>query len=161
MPKKSPCQTLIESINQCLLFEALDKDDKSSSDSDLETGSESDESSTEELPDLMHMVHSSRTIEDHQSIPKTAAMQNHIFEMADKEFQVHAQMTQDSFQSLLSKIEKHPVFSSNSPRKQMTVKVQLLVALEQFGCSGNGAGVARTSHYAGVSWGSIVLYTQR
>ncbi|TPX48470.1 hypothetical protein CcCBS67573_g10204 [Chytriomyces confervae] len=114
MPKKSPCQTLIESINQCLLFEALDEDDKSSSDSDLETGSESDKSSTEELPDLMHMT----------------AMRNYIFEMADKEFRVHAQMTQDSFQRLLSKIEKHPVFSINGPHKQMTVKVQLLVALE-------------------------------
>ncbi|KAJ3231404.1 hypothetical protein HDU77_001116, partial [Chytriomyces hyalinus] len=139
MPRKSPRQTLIEGINQCLLFDALDKDDDSSSDSDLESSSESDESSTEELLDLMHLVQSSRTIEQGQRIPKTVAMRNHIFEMADKEFRVRARMTKDSFQRLLSKIEKHPVFSSNSRHKQIAVKVQLLVALERFGCSGNGA----------------------
>ncbi|TPX42079.1 hypothetical protein CcCBS67573_g10534 [Chytriomyces confervae] len=86
MPRKSPHQTLIEGINQCLLFDALDNDDESSSDSDFESSSESDESSTEELLDLMHLVQSSRTIEDCQRIPKTVAMRNHIFEMADKEF---------------------------------------------------------------------------
>ncbi|KAJ3234548.1 hypothetical protein HDU81_001361, partial [Chytriomyces hyalinus] len=88
MPRKSPRQTLIEGINQCFLFNALDKDDDSSSDSDLESASKSDESSTEELLDLMHLVQSSLTIEQGQRIPKTVAMQNHIFEMADKEFRI-------------------------------------------------------------------------
>ncbi|TPX61767.1 hypothetical protein CcCBS67573_g08897 [Chytriomyces confervae] len=118
-----------------------------------------EESSMDKLLDLMHLVQSSRMIKDCQSIPKTPALRNHVLQMADKEFRVHAQMNQQSFHTLVSKIEVHPIFTNNSQNKQIAVNMQLLLALEQLGCSGKGAGVACTSNHVGVSWGSAVLYT--
>ncbi|KAJ3228605.1 hypothetical protein HDU78_009669 [Chytriomyces hyalinus] len=159
MPKKSAQQAIIEQINQCILFEALDDDDAVLDGWNSESGSDlAEESSMDELLDLMHLVQSSQMIEDCQSIPKTPALRNHVLQMADKEFRVRAQMNQQSFCTLVSKIEAHPIFTNNSRNKQIAVNVQLLLALEQLGCSGNGAGVARTSNHVGVSWGSAVLY---
>ncbi|KAG7097776.1 hypothetical protein E1B28_005095 [Marasmius oreades] len=63
------------------------------------------------------------------------------------------------FGALLDLIEDHPVFRNNSNNPQTPVDVQLAVTLYRMGRYGNGAQVVDIARFAGVSEGSVELFT--
>ncbi|KAJ7627106.1 hypothetical protein FB45DRAFT_690921, partial [Roridomyces roridus] len=67
----------------------------------------------------------------------------------------------ETFDALVSKIQDHPVFGNNSNNAQAPVPIQLAVALYRFGHYGNAASQLSISYWAGVSLGSVPLYTAR
>jgi hypothetical protein len=65
------------------------------------------------------------------------------------------------FQTILSLIEHHPVFTTGSNHTQAPVEVQLAATLYRMGRYGNGASIQDIAHTAGCSEGSIENYTDR
>ena len=66
-----------------------------------------------------------------------------------------------SFHVLLGLIEPHPIFQSGSQNAQVEVEIQLAVTLYRMGRYGNGASVQEVAHVAGISEGSVEIYTER
>jgi hypothetical protein len=70
-------------------------------------------------------------------------------------------MEKFAFISLLQMIESHEVFKNESRNAQTKVWIQLMVVLNRLGCDGNGASVGRFAVICGVSYGSVIKYTER
>ncbi|KDQ17750.1 hypothetical protein BOTBODRAFT_29902 [Botryobasidium botryosum FD-172 SS1] len=67
----------------------------------------------------------------------------------------------NSFQFILRLIQDHTVFQSQSHVPQMPVQTQLAITLYRLGRYGNGASVMDVARMAGVSEGSVELFTRR
>ena len=65
------------------------------------------------------------------------------------------------FQTILTLIEEHPVFTNNSNNAQTPVEQQLAVTLFRMGRYGNGASVEDIARQGGCSEGSVENYTER
>lgn len=65
------------------------------------------------------------------------------------------------FETILSLIEDHPVFTNGSNNAQASVEVQLAVTLYRMGRYGNGASIQDIARVAGCSEGSVENYTDR
>ena len=63
------------------------------------------------------------------------------------------------FQTILSLIQHHPVFTNHSNVAQAPVEVQLAVTLYRMGRYGNGASIQDIARVAGCSEGSVENYT--
>ena len=72
-----------------------------------------------------------------------------------------ARMTKTTFQKIYDLIKTHSIFENQSQNQQTDAETQLLVALERFGCSGNGASVGRVARSFGVGNGTVSLFTSR
>eukprot|EP01035_Chromulina_nebulosa_P017634 gene17634-23212_t len=70
-------------------------------------------------------------------------------------------MNKESFTRIVSLLESNDVFKNNSKRKQAPVWVQCVVAFHRFGCDGHGNSIFQSTHFQGLSHGSIVMYTNR
>jgi hypothetical protein len=70
-------------------------------------------------------------------------------------------MNKESFSFILREINNHEIFQNNSLNPQREVWVQLVVALERFGCDGNGISVGRVARSIGIGNGTVTLYTRR
>lgn len=81
--------------------------------------------------------------------------------MPPRDFRQIFRMNKDSLEYLINRLSLHPVFNNNSRNRQQPVFVQILVALSQLGCNGNGASVGRISRMCGVGYGTVLLYTNR
>ncbi|KAF8220392.1 hypothetical protein L208DRAFT_1541002 [Tricholoma matsutake] len=78
-----------------------------------------------------------------------------------KQFHQNLRVHPATFDSLLAKIDSHPVFVSDGPQYQMPIDEQLAIALYQFGHYGNGASVEQITQWAGASAGMVVNATRR
>jgi lambda repressor-like predicted transcriptional regulator len=65
------------------------------------------------------------------------------------------------FQTILTLIEDHPVFTNESNNAQTPVEQQLAVTLFRMGRYGNGASVEDVARQAGCSEGSVENFTDR
>ena len=65
------------------------------------------------------------------------------------------------FQTILTLIEQHPIFTNNSNNSQMSVEQQLAITLFQMGQYGNGASIEDIARQAGCAEGSVENYTDR
>ena len=63
------------------------------------------------------------------------------------------------FETILTLIQDHPIFTNQSNLGQTLVEQQLAVTLFQMGCYGNGAAVEDVAQIAGCSEGSVENYT--
>ncbi|KNZ53421.1 hypothetical protein VP01_3242g4 [Puccinia sorghi] len=70
-------------------------------------------------------------------------------------------MSHQSFDSLLSLIQNHPVFYSNSNVPQQPVRNQLMVTLRKMGTSGNGSAIGMLARFFRISEGAVILYCHR
>ncbi|KNZ61522.1 uncharacterized protein VP01_1389g3 [Puccinia sorghi] len=70
-------------------------------------------------------------------------------------------MSHQSFDSLLSLIQNHPVFYSNSNVPQQPVCNQLMVTLQQMGTSENGSAIGMLACFFRISEGAVILYCHR
>ena len=69
-------------------------------------------------------------------------------------------MTPECFDALLAAIQGHPIFHNNSHVEQLSVDVQLAIALYRFGHYGNAASVCKVAIWAGVGFGTVTLATR-
>ncbi len=67
----------------------------------------------------------------------------------------------ETFDTLVSRIDSHPVFASEGSASKMPVPHQLAIALFCFGHFGNSASVESIAQWAGVSAGTVVNATRR
>jgi hypothetical protein len=67
----------------------------------------------------------------------------------------------ETFQAILGVIEGHDVFRTKSRRPQAPVQLQLAVVLYRMGRYGNGASVNDIARVAGVSEGTVEVFTAR
>jgi len=65
------------------------------------------------------------------------------------------------FQVLLDLIQEHPIFYNHSNNPQTPVQTQLAVTLYRMGRYGNGASLEDIAWIAGISEGSVELFTER
>lgn len=65
------------------------------------------------------------------------------------------------FQTILTLIEQHPIFTNNSNNSQTSVEQQLAITLFQMGQYGNGASIEDIAWQAGCAEGSVENYTDR
>jgi hypothetical protein len=70
-------------------------------------------------------------------------------------------MNKETFKNVVDRIQNHPIFKSRSFNKQVPVEVQLLLALQRFGCDGNGASLGNNARFGGIGEGTVILYTNR
>jgi hypothetical protein len=77
-------------------------------------------------------------MEEKSRIPKTSAMNDMLWLWPDNIFKQEVRMSKESFIILVSRIENHDVFKSQSNYKQKSVWIQLMVVLRRFGGNGNG-----------------------
>jgi hypothetical protein len=76
-------------------------------------------------------------------------------------FRRKVRVAPDTFNHILSLIETHPIFQSNSIRSQISLHIQLTIFLNRIGHYGNAAGVEDIAEWAGVAPGSVVNCTKR
>ncbi|KAH9816178.1 hypothetical protein DFH28DRAFT_1125633 [Melampsora americana] len=83
------------------------------------------------------------------------------FDASDRRWGVVAWMSKDTFMALVHKISDNPVFHNNSNCPQAPVAWQLLVAMANFGLSGNGGQSQIIAELFKMAEGSVENYTNR
>jgi hypothetical protein len=147
MPVLSERKALLRDLNKLLQELAIDGRD-----------------STKEFTDIMELaasIGSHRYLNQTVPIPKNEDWKELFFAFPDNDFRQMARMDQISFLRILQKIEDHQVFHNRSFNQQEKVWVQLVVALNRFGCFGNGISIGRVARFAGISNGTVWNFTKR
>ncbi|KAK0234660.1 hypothetical protein EDD85DRAFT_774372 [Armillaria nabsnona] len=75
-------------------------------------------------------------------------------------FRRNLRVSPETFDTLVSCIDSHPVFASEGSASQMLVPHQLAIALFCFGHFGNSASIESIAQWAGVSAGMVVNATR-
>ncbi len=76
-------------------------------------------------------------------------------------FRQELRVSPQTFDSIVSAIEKDPVFFNNSNNSQLPVEEQLAITLYRFGHDGNSASLQSVANWAGVGKGTVLLATRR
>ncbi|KAJ7060743.1 hypothetical protein C8F01DRAFT_987942 [Mycena amicta] len=76
-------------------------------------------------------------------------------------FRAALRITPRTFDALVKELEDNPVFQNNGNSAQMSVDLQLAVALYRFGHDGNAASLQSIANWAGVGKGTVHLITRR
>jgi hypothetical protein len=66
-----------------------------------------------------------------------------------------------TFDHMVERISNDPVFSNDSPNAQISVELQLSIALYRFGHDGNAVSQQMVAHWGGVGKGTVCLITHR
>lgn len=117
-----------------------------------------------EIMDIRCYLGETRCLNSREVIPKTKAMQDMLFYYPDREFLQIVRMSKQAFVRTVARIENHPVFhpaGDYSRNPQVSVWIQLMITMGRLGCDGNGASVGRNARGGGVSYGSVLKYTER
>jgi hypothetical protein len=153
MPRISKRQQYLEDAEQQILISALLQQlEDSSSDKHAELQERIDEA-----VDLSNLINSRRYLRQRMPQPKSRELRQLLNEWSDDDFRQITRVNKYTFEIILEKIWRHPVFSNNSRNSQTAVAVQLQVALERLGCNGNGASVGRVARKHGVFYLHVSL----
>jgi hypothetical protein len=96
-----------------------------------------------------------------QPIPKDKKLQDMLFYYPDRNFRQMARMDKRSFVLLVQALENHPIFKNSSKHKRDFVFYQVLVTLSRLGCSENGTSIGSNARMAGISHGTVCIFTTR
>jgi hypothetical protein len=93
---------------------------------------------------------------------KTRVWREFLFRrMPEQFFRQQVRMSRGAFDLVLEKIRGDPVFLNNSHRKQTDVRIQLALALNRLGTTGNGTSVLAMASKFGVAVGTVDNFTRR
>ncbi|ETN16202.1 hypothetical protein PPTG_06392 [Phytophthora nicotianae INRA-310] len=84
-----------------------------------------------------------------------------LYRLDESRFKEDFRVTRLQFMQVVELIESHPVFYNESNVFQTPVWRQLMVALYQFGCDGNGAAISKLARHFCCAEGSIEAFTDR
>ncbi|KAJ7722966.1 hypothetical protein B0H16DRAFT_1272303, partial [Mycena metata] len=76
-------------------------------------------------------------------------------------FRQALRVSPQTFDTLITRLEKDPVFFNNSNQPQLPVELQVAVALYRFGHDGNAASMQSVANWAGLGKGTVHLCTRR
>ena len=114
-----------------------------------------------EIMELENLVENCRYLDPKVPVPKQEGFFDMFWNFSDVDFVKIVRMTKETFSYIVGKIQNHSVFQTPTFNKQVPVWQQLAVALNRFGCEGNGAGVVSIAILTGISRGAVVKYTER
>ncbi|KAG6808924.1 hypothetical protein H0H93_016338 [Arthromyces matolae] len=115
--------------------------------------------------EMFRKIKNTRYLNPRTSVPKSGSL--HLaFEYAQNpaHHDLFTQMLRVSpmvFQVIVEMIQDHPIFSNNSNVPQTPVTYQLAVTLFRMGRYGNAASLIDVAREAGISEGSVELFTHR
>mmetsp|Transcript_6856 Transcript_6856/g.6158 ORF Transcript_6856/g.6158 Transcript_6856/m.6158 type:complete len:404 (+) Transcript_6856:89-1300(+) len=148
MPSLSEKQKIIKEIDEILIAMILFNDD--------------DSDDFKELMDVRMSILTTRYLNARNNIPKNDLDSvEMIWLYEDKEFKQIVRMDKQSFVSVVRLLENNVVFLNNSRNQQAPVWVQCIVAFHRFGCEGNGSSIFLNGHLFGISYGTVINYTER
>jgi hypothetical protein len=116
-----------------------------------------------DLDRLRQDILTSRVLRDNPKVKKAPQIQLLQIWRKDNTDQYRCKVCVDTstFNGLVEKICRHPVFSNNSNVPQKPVSTQLAIFLYRAGHYGNAASPEAIGHWAGVSPGTVVNCTNR
>jgi hypothetical protein len=145
MPKSSGRQLFLEGLSEIIILNSDCENE------DYESYFESIDSNNT-LLDIFIQFTLQRYLEPREHVTRSSDFVNFVLhELDERRFRQEARMTKQCFQELVALVEGHSVFQNNSKNKQRPVYLQLLVALNRFGCFGNGAAIGRIALKFGLS----------
>ncbi|KNZ58895.1 uncharacterized protein VP01_1838g3 [Puccinia sorghi] len=97
-----------------------------------------------------------RYLANRPRVERAPNITEYLFNLDTARFKQEFRMSQESFYTLLSLIEHHPIFSNNSNMPQ-----QPLVTLRHMGMIGNGASIRVMARFFRISEGTVILYCSR
>lgn len=147
MPKRSSRDVFLEDIELKLMMMVLDDEDESEE--------------FWELVEIADMTEKYRYLIPREPIPKTQAIRDLLYEFPDSQFRQICRCDKRTFVSILNMISQHPIFHSASRKRQTPTHIQLMIALNRFGCNGNGSSIGAISRFGGMSYGTVCLCTER
>ncbi|MBW0540541.1 hypothetical protein O181_080256 [Austropuccinia psidii MF-1] len=143
MPKALQRLPLLQTLNSLQFINSLSSD----SDSDIQ-----------EYIILSDMITSQRYINPWRRYPPHYMYtMNDLQTLSSEKFLQLCRTTHESFEKLAAQIQADKTFQNSSQNKQRNLSIQLAVALSRLGSNGNEATLGKI----GISYGAIVLYTQR
>lgn len=172
MPRSSSRQGLLRSIRKAkelaaysaLLEEedALIEDEEVLMHQDDPEGAPTACQDYNDLLELEYVVANSRYSVSREIRPKSREFVELFFqEQTEDEFLQATRMSTNAFKAVLSLIEGHPAFQSDSYHQQAPVFLLLACVLERFGKYGTGASIGSLRRVHGVAHGTVPLYTRR
>ena len=157
----------MEKIEQRMELLRRRKKDSSclTSSEESEVSSDSSSSSDQEMDGLevrRKILRKCRYLHRRNSVPKSSHFVDEILDkLNEARFKEDVRMSREAFTDLTNRLSGHQVFHNISRYSQRSVKLQFMVALYRFGCSGNGTSVGKVARHFGLSEGAIILYTNR
>jgi len=159
IPKISDRQKFLYEIDELLDFLIL----RESSLSQFSDGEEQVQKDIDEILELKFVVENTRYFKlEKTPIPKSVSYpRDLLWRLPEAELRQAIRMDYRALCRVEELIRDDMVFRSKSTNPQREVWLQLALALERFGCDGNGISVGRLSRLFGVGNGTVILYTRR
>ncbi|KIJ54766.1 hypothetical protein M422DRAFT_152646 [Sphaerobolus stellatus SS14] len=170
--RQATANALLESTYIQLVAQALQPQRLSaSSDEESEVSSDDDEPHHRPLSPALVLIqalldlYSSHFINERNFLPRSGE----LLALLPSDYKAHFPETFRSFlrvypatfDSLVSKIQDHPVFHNDSHNGQIPVTHQAAITLYRFGHFGNAASASKVSFMAGVGYGTVHLCTRQ
>jgi hypothetical protein len=114
--------------------------------------------------ELLQLISETRVLNPSNKVARQSQLHLVLVQFKEDDpqrFRRNLRVSPETFDSLVSRIEGHPVFSNNSRNPQTPTYIQLAIALFRFGHDGNAASVESIAQWAGVSVGLVVKSTRR
>ncbi|KNZ56895.1 uncharacterized protein VP01_2291g1 [Puccinia sorghi] len=127
---------------------------------DSDNGSQSQASDMEELVMTLLSIKRRQYLAERVRIQHAPDISKYLSNLDTLRFKQEFRMT-ESFLSLLSLIDNHPIFQNNSNFPQRPVRDQLMVTLQRMGMSGNGSSIGVLARFFRISEGEVILYCLR
>jgi hypothetical protein len=115
----------------------------------------------QEILEIRYILSQSRCLNPKNTVPKSTALEQMMFQYSDREFRIIARCDKASFIRLAGDLENSAVYIGNSNRKQKPIWIQVMMTLTRLGCEGNGASIGATGIHWGKSYGTVINYTER
>jgi len=113
--------------------------------------------------ELLYEIETTRVLHPAPPVPKSSQLHllDHWRVHSPERFRRKLRVEPQTFDSLVSQIENHPIFHNNSNNPQFPVHIQLYVFLFRAGHYGNSSSPEDTSQWAGISVGAVEKSTDR
>jgi hypothetical protein len=113
--------------------------------------------------ELLDQISTTRVLNPAPPVPKSSQLHllDHWRAYNPERFRRKLRVDPQTFDSLVSCIEDHPIFYNNSNNSQLPVHIQLYIFLFRAGHYGNAASPEDTAQWAGVSVGGVEKSTDR
>jgi hypothetical protein len=147
MPKVSERQQIIRDLDKLIELHIIYNDDNSGD--------------FHEFIELQWLLNAARFVNPKTPIPRNRSMIDMLWNYNEYDFKQETRMCRQSFKTLVRTIEGHPIFQNDSRHPQRLVWEQTYLTLRRLGCNGNAISVGASSRIGGVSFGSVVNYTNR
>lgn len=151
MPRQSDRKILLKSLRDTITAKLLAR---------YLSGEDMLEDIEENIPEVtaLSIVLQERYLTPRTKVPRAPSRVDWLLNELDNDrFKQVLRMNRESFFEIFGLIQNHPIFKTEVKKPQTDVKIQMMVALERLGLSGNGASTGRMARAYGVS-GKVYIF---